>query len=279
MRPDGSPVADAGQDSTMEEASANAHGDAAADALGAQDTQAGAADAGGIGCVAGGACNPQGCQNGTWACGGAGRFCETTGLVEAGTACGPAGGDAGAQVCASTGQCVACDRGGSCSDPSAPCVRKTYDCSAGTAVCTVAGNVTDGTQCDAGAYCNAGVCSACKVTAPCRPAANPCHVGEVTACTGGVPTCTDQSTPAMPGVSCTASSGAPGVCDASGTCVACTPNAACNPNGNLCQSGDQSCSSGPACVNVNNVREDLPCAAGAICHSGACVACSAASCA
>ncbi|HXN32341.1 MAG TPA: hypothetical protein VN894_10785, partial [Polyangiaceae bacterium] len=170
-------------------------------------------------CLGGGACSPNDCQNGTWVCADAGRVCQETTAVSDGTPCGATtGGDAGAHVC-SAGQCAACNAGADCSDPAMPCVRKSYTCTSGTAVCAVTGNVADGTACGTGLYCNGGACAACKVGAACPPAGNACHLGKITACAAGVPTCTDQATPAPAGTSCGAAGGAAGVCDGSQSCI------------------------------------------------------------
>jgi hypothetical protein len=198
--------------------------------------------------------------------------------LEAGTPC-TGTDDASAHVC-SAGQCVACNAGGDCSDPSTPCIRKAYSCNSGSAQCEAVGKVSDGTACgDAGLeFCNAGACSACEVGASCVPASNACHNGKVTACTGGSPTCTDQDTLAAAGTSC----GPGAVCDGSGNCTDCSPNAQCNPVSNTCQTGVQSCASGPQCTNATNTNEGEVCGAagsGDICHSGACVACDPSSCA
>ena len=154
-----------------------------------------APEAGPPACVPGGSCAPNECQSGTWVCGDAGRVCQEVSAFDAGTPCGALGGDGGARVC-SAGQCVACNAGGDCSDPGEPCLKKSYDCSSGSAQCTAVTSVADGTPCgDAGLYCNGGACTACRVGAACPPAGNACHVGKVTACSaGGVATCTDQGT-------------------------------------------------------------------------------------
>ncbi|MDP9002073.1 MAG: hypothetical protein M3O46_18425, partial [Myxococcota bacterium] len=164
-----------------------------------------------IPCTAGGACPVSDCQNGTWACTDAGRVCQPTTIVTPGTPCGTAG--AASQVCSSTGACVACNAGGDCADALMPCVKKSYDCTSGAAVCRATGNVADGVSCGTGLNCNGGGCTACKVGAACPPAANPCHAGKITACTGGVATCTDQMTSAAAGTACTAAGGGSGVCD------------------------------------------------------------------
>ena len=229
-------------------------------------------------CVPGGTCAPGDCQYGTWVCVDGGRACQATTDVDAGTPCG-AGGDAGASVCKG-GQCVACSAGGDCSDPSVKCVKKTYDCASGAAVCTVSGNAPDGTTCgpSSAMYCNAGTCGACQVGTSCQPAVNACHAGKVTACVGGVATCTDQGVAAAPGTPCATQGGASGVCDANASCTACTGGAQCNPNNNACQVGVQSCSAGPQCMNPVPVHEGQTCGAGLVCHNGTCAACNAATC-
>ena len=229
-------------------------------------------------CVPGGSCSPGDCQNGTWVCVDGGRTCQATTAFDSGTPCG-ADGDAGASVC-NAGQCVACNAGGDCSDPSAKCVKKTYDCSSGTAICTVSGNVPDGTSCGTGApmYCNGGTCTACQVGTSCQPAANGCHVGKITACTGGIATCTDKGAAALAGTPCSAAGGASGVCDSNGSCAACSTGAQCNPNGDSCQVGVQSCSTGPHCTNPVDVHEGQTCGTGLVCHNGTCATCDSASC-
>src|SRR5579883_1811547 len=237
---------DATTDATLDGGAGDGASDAPPDAPDAATLDAsGAPDV--ATCTPGGACAPNECQTGSWVCDGGARVCQEASQIDAGTPCG-AGGDAGAHVC-NAGECVACSAGADCSDPAAPCVKRTYDCSSGSAVC--------------------------------KASANACHVGKVTACTGGVPTCTDQGTSAAAGAACPAAGGASGVCDGNGGCVACTPNAQCNPNGNPCQLGVQSCSAGFQCNGASNVLEGQVCggaSSGQICHNGACVACSAASC-
>ncbi|HZU85794.1 MAG TPA: hypothetical protein VE987_22870 [Polyangiaceae bacterium] len=275
-------AADGSSDGRPNDATLDAGGPADASVDQDADGHDGAADAsaetGAAQCVPGGGCTPGACQNGTWTCVDGGRVCQETTAVSNGTPCVASADDAGAHVC-SAGQCVACNAGGDCSDPATPCVKKSLDCSTGTATCSVSQDVTDGTPCDAGLYCNGGVCSACQVGAPCAPPANPCDVGRVTACAGGVATCTDQGTPASAGAACVAAGAARGVCDGAGHCAACSPGAQCNPSGNPCQVGMQACTSGVACTMPAPVREGQTCGAGQICHSGACVACNAASCA
>ena len=200
-------------------------------------------------CIPGGACSPGDCQNGSWACVNGIRACQETSAFDAGTPCGTGG----SRVC-NAGQCVACNAGGDCSAAAVPCIKKAYDCASGTAVCKVTGNASDGTPCGAGLYCSAGVCGACLVGAACLPAANACHVGKVTACTGATLSCADQGTAATAGTACSATGGASGVCDGSGACIACSPGAQCNPGGNVCQVGVESCSAGYACVGATNVH-------------------------
>ncbi|MGA7122798.1 MAG: hypothetical protein WBY94_22045 [Polyangiaceae bacterium] len=228
-------------------------------------------------CVGGGACAPNDCQNGTWACTDAGRVCRETTPVADGTPCGAGGGDAGGHVCGA-GQCVECNAGGDCSAPNTPCVKKSYSCGSGVAVCAVAGNLADGTSCGTGLYCNGGDCAACEVGSACPPAGNSCHVGKITACEGGVATCSDQNTDAAAGTSCLAAGGATGVCNGSGSCVACSAGTQCSPGGSMCSVGVQSCSGGPACQNAVPVDEGQSCGSGQICHNGACTACDATSC-
>ncbi|MGA7119138.1 MAG: hypothetical protein WBY94_03525, partial [Polyangiaceae bacterium] len=270
---DATPDAEVVIDSSMREAAPGPDSAVVPSALG--ETADAETDAGnGTTCVPGGACSPSDCENGTWACLGGSRVCQATTAFDAGTPC---GGDGGSSVC-NAGQCIACNAGGDCSDAVALCVKKAYDCSSGAPVCKVTGNVSDGTACGAGLYCNAGVCAACEVGAACLPATNACHVGTVAACTGGTPTCTDQGTAAPAGTVCSAAGVASGVCDGNGACVACRPGAQCNPGGNACQVGIEACSTGYQCVGTTNVREGQTCGAGQICHNGACSACDNTSC-
>src|SRR6202142_3879630 len=163
----------------------------------------------------GGSCSPRDCQNGTWACVDGGRVCQETTAFDAGTPCG-VGGDGGASVC-NAGQCVACNAGGDCSDPSAKCVKKTYDCSSGTGVCKVNGNAPDGTSCGMALYCAAGACAPCLVGTSCQPASNACHAGKITACTAGIQTCSDLGMAAGASTSCSAAGGGSGVRDGNGS--------------------------------------------------------------
>jgi|GEM_PF-371383 hypothetical protein len=238
-------------------------------------------------CTPGGSCAFSSCQSGSYVCEDGGRVCSpiATELIEAGTACSQpdeagVAVDAGTAtfVCNAAGACVACNAGGDCSDPTLPCIRKAYACSSGVATCQTVGDAVEGSSCGTGVYCYGGVCSTCTVGAACAPATNPCHLGSVTACTAGVPTCTDQTTNAAAGKACETATVPSGVCDGAGNCVSCTPNALCTPTGNTCRSGTMSCSSGPDCVAGNAVNQGKPCGTGKVCSDGTCVACGAASC-
>lgn len=197
-------------------------------------------------------------------------FCKTN---PNGTPCG----SGSSQVC-NGGQCVPCNAGGSCDDPSMPCVHSTYSCASGTAQCEQVSFVTDGNSCGGSNYCFGGVCGPCQMNVACAPAANPCHVGKVTSCAGGNATCTDQGSNASAGTSCQTGS-VTGVCDGAGSCAACTVNAQCLLNSG-CQTGITTCSTGPQCTSPSNENEGQPCGApGNICHAGACGACNVATCA
>jgi hypothetical protein len=184
-------------------------------------------------------------------------------------------------VC-SGGACVTCTHGGDCTDPAAPCMKKSYDCSTGVAVCMAAGNATNGSACSATDFCYDGVCSPCTLNAPCAPAAAPCNVGKVASCTNGVPQCQDTGVAAASGTSCTLSAdggGGSAVCNA-GVCAACTPHAACNPGNNACQLGTLSCATGVSCTATGPAADNTVCGSNSICLSGACVTkCDATSCA
>ncbi|MDP9002305.1 MAG: hypothetical protein M3O46_19610, partial [Myxococcota bacterium] len=262
---DAIPLQDASQDRTIVYDGAGSTRDAVADSLSVSTT-----------CVSGGDCSPNDCQSGTWGCVDGGRVCQLVSAKD-GTPC-TANADAGSYVC-SAGKCAACNAGADCTDPTKPCITKSYDCTSGAAVCTARGNAPEGVGCGAGLYCTGGACAACQVGAACPPAANACHLGKVTACTGGVATCVDQGTNAPAGTSCKPASGASGACDGSGTCSPCSEGAQCNPSGNTCQVGVQSCSAGVQCKNAVFVQEGKTCGAGKICHAGACGACDGTSCA
>ena len=57
-----------------------------------------------------------------------------------------------------------CIQNGDCSDPATPCIKRTYDCSTGHAVCGAGSNVAEGQPCGAGLICHTGACSACNAT-------------------------------------------------------------------------------------------------------------------
>jgi hypothetical protein len=260
-----SPPADASRptDSTQTDGSQS---DAPSDVHGSDAPEGGPPDSAST-CVPGGRCTPPtDCHDGTFVCGDAGAVCAATTAIADGTPCGTTAGF----VC-SGGNCVACNAGGDCSDAGAPCVRSTYACQTGVAVCAVAGNVADGTSCNGTMYCYSGTCSACTVNASCAPQTKPCDVGKVTSCAGGTMVCTDQGTAAAAGTACQTASVSSGVCDGQGNCVSCTPNASCSPG--PCMSGTISCSTGPVCNPASNINEGMTCGSGSICVSGSCVAC------
>jgi hypothetical protein len=238
-------------------------------------------------CAPGGSCTFSECQLGSYVCDDGGPVCTATGQLEAGAACSGSV-DAGALpdadanaitfVCNAAAACVECNAGGDCSDTTEPCIRKTYDCSTGVAECKEVGFASEGMKCGNGMYCYSGVCSPCTVNVACAPATNPCHAGLVTACTGGVATCTDQGTNAAAGLACQTATVPSGVCDGNGSCVVCSVNAQCTPAGTPCQSGTMTCSSGPRCVSSGNINQGKSCGTGEICSSGSCVPCNASTC-
>ena len=216
----------------------------------------GAADA--ASCEGGASCTPSTCVNGIVSCTASGPQCTVLGPMPTGTAC--EGG-----VCFS-GACVPCNPGADCTD-AGTCLQMAIVCSTGQPVCTVTGNVTNGTSCGTNMYCGNGVCSACTNGAPCAPTANPCHVGSAACADGGI-TCNDLGTFVNNGTSC----GANMVCD-NGACNACTTGTPCNPPGNTCQTGTTQCTTGVStCGSLVNVLTGTACgAANQACNAGSCV--------
>jgi hypothetical protein len=195
-------------------------------------------------CTGGGFCSPGACELGVNVCDGGALECAVTGNASNGATC-----DAGA-VC-SAGACAACSGGTDCTEAGS-CQKMTIACNAGSAVCTAAGLVTDGTQCGSNLYCNAGACKACTNGASCAPTGKPCDQG-VVSCSQGQVVCTDKGTFAQSGTSC----GTNMVCNASGACVACAANVQCTPSANPCHLGLTSCASGASvCVDTGNPQVD-----------------------
>ena len=212
-------------------------------------SEAGEAGQGGDGstCLAGGSCSPGECQVGQYTCDDGGLTCGSVQPVTNGTQCGGDGGagDSGAtgSVC-KQGVCSACNSGADCSVANS-CKTSVYVCTTGSAVCTQVGNANDGTMCGSGMVCSGGVCTTCMVGNPCTPT-NACHKGSISACTGGVATCTDTMTAANNGMIC----GMNQVCNG-GVCSSCAANVACQP-ANACHTGVTSCATGVStCVDTN----------------------------
>ncbi len=264
---------DAGPDATITDGgtdSGSTPADSGAEATmpGDGGGEAGGGKEGGTCFDGGGACFVSDCEKGSLGCtADGGLACLPSTPEPNGTACAKDGGN----VC-NGGACVACAQGASCV-PSGSCWQATNSCSSGSAVCADAGPVADGTSCGTNMWCAGGTCAACQVDAGCAPAGNPCHIGKVTACTGGTPTCTDQGTTESDGYACPG-----GICVAGG-CVACAPNGPCNAG--PCATGAQSCTTSVQCVGTN-VADGTACGGSGsneICESGQCVTkCDLASC-
>jgi hypothetical protein len=227
-------------------------------------------------CLGGGACTPAECQVGQLACDAGAAFCSSIQSVTNGTLCGVDGGDAGDGVC-NQGTCAACATGGDCSAQNS-CNRSVYVCTTGSPVCTDAGNASEGSPCGTGMYCYGGVCSTCTVSAACTPT-NHCHMGTVSSCSGGVPTCMDTGQAATDGASC----GSNQVCSG-GMCVACTANVACTP-ATTCHSGLTSCATGTSvCTDTGNLTNGTlctgsnPCFQTYTCQAGTCTGSNPVSC-
>jgi hypothetical protein len=213
-------------------------------------------------CVAGNACSPAECQLGTTVCGDGGTAsCSSSMNAMNGTSC-DAGADAMA-VC-NNGSCGTCRNGADCTEAGS-CQAMTVSCTSGSAVCTAAGTVNDGTSCGTNLYCNKGACAACTAGASCVPAGKPCNAGKVS-CSAGQIVCTDQQTAAANGTSC----GTNEVCN-NGQCVSCTANVVCTPTANACHTGLTSCATGASvCSDQGAGQNGVVCGTNMTCTSGSC---------
>jgi hypothetical protein len=205
-------------------------------------------------CTSGIACTPAVCINGTIECTPS-TVCSVVGPSPTGSSC--EGG-----VC-NDGGCIACKEGDSCAEAGS-CQTMSIVCSSGGPVCTLGSNLPNGTQCDAGAYCNNGQCAPCMNGAPCTPT-DSCHQGS-TMCSGGNATCTDLGTNASNGTPC----GMNEVCN-NGSCSPCTSGTSCNPGGNPCQTGTTSCTTGTqTCTSPSDVATGTVCGTNQACNAGTC---------
>lgn len=190
--------------------------------------------------------------------------CTDTTFVAAGTACTTSTGGAG--VCnGSSGSCVACVQGATCTSANPCAATATIDCSSGAPVCTDQTFLATGTACTsgtaAGVCSSSGVCNACVTGTACT-STNVCATSAAISCTSGGPVCTDQTFEAD-GTSCTTVSG--GVC-LSGTCQSCTNGASCVP-ASPCDVGTLSCGTTPTCVDTGT---PVTCPSGQTCTNGTC---------
>jgi sugar lactone lactonase YvrE len=132
------------------------------------------------------------------------------GVIECGTGvpvCAPtqvhtADGDpCGANQVCSSGVCVACTSGTTCTPAGALCHVGAIACTTGAPVCNDTGsNAVDGTGCGTNLFCNAGACVACPQGSACTPT-NVCHAGHIVCGTGSA-VCVDDGTPANDNGAC-----------------------------------------------------------------------------
>jgi streptogramin lyase len=211
-------------------------------------------------CVSGAPCTlSDPCAVGAIECLGDSPMCIHASNAPDGTSCG------NGETCLA-GSCGLCaDAGEGCTPPEDVCVLGTRFCiGAGTSVCSLTGNVPDGTSCGTGTVCSRGSCVDCKTGAACVPAGNSCDTG-VMDCSGG-PVCLDTGMPVPNGTAC----GLFKVCNA-GACGDCAAGAACD----ACPPGTISCTTGvPLCVPSGIVSPDgTVCEDGGVCSQGACTPC------
>ncbi|MDP1921689.1 MAG: hypothetical protein Q8L14_35945 [Myxococcales bacterium] len=211
--------------------------------------------------------NTDPCKEGDTTCGAMAGCEDSTRQRPSGAACGVG------RVCTSTGQCITCDEGASCSgNPSSPCVAGVVRCASGSATCVDGAPAPSGLACGVDRVCVGGNCLQCVTNAACasNPGA-PCRRG-VTTC-GATPACID-GTNAAAGTAC----GTDLVCSASGTCVACQAGASCTTNpGSACRRGVVECSTGaPVCVDDALKPAGTSCGMNTVCTAaGTCAACTA----
>lgn len=214
-------------------------------------------------CNAGATCTPSnGCHEGTIACTTGEPVCADTLTPKAdGTQCGD-------ELVCSSGVCLPCVAGASCTFAANRCHKGRVACGTGRPVCEDAEvNADDGTTCGDGLVCDDGACRACASGSACSPA-DPCHRGAL-ACGTGEPVCVDLGTSAPNGTPC----GDGAVCNA-GACLPCAEGTTCVPDAS-CHVGRVSCVTGEAsCVDLLSNRPDgAQCGELAACVSGACLPC------
>jgi len=213
-------------------------------------------------CQAGAACTPMNpCHLGMLACSTGAPVCTDRNVnAAAGTSCGTN------MVCNASGVCGPCTVGSSCSVSGMPCKTAANVCTSGAPVCTVSGNVANGTSCGTNMVCQTGSCVSCTAGLACAPT-NPCHAGTQT-CSPSI-TCSDTNRNLAAGTSC----GTNMVCNASGVCGACTPGAACT-HANACKVGTTSCVTGvPVCAEMGNKANGTSCGTNQVCNNGTCGPC------
>ncbi|MER2562604.1 MAG: hypothetical protein ABTQ32_17900 [Myxococcaceae bacterium] len=221
-----------------------------------------------LSCVAGASCstNADSCRRGVVQCSTGSAVCVDDALKPAGSSCGAD------QVCTSTGMCVACGAGGSCTTNPSPCRAGLFSCATGTQVCVDGAPKAAGTSCGAAQSCDAnGFCGACVAGASCssNPGA-PCKSGIID-CSTGSTRCLD-STNVTAGTAC----GPDRVCTSAGSCIACVAGSSCTTNPNPgCRTGITACTTGAqTCVDSGNRAAGTSCGMNQVCSPGGnCVTC------
>src|SRR4029079_14916444 len=128
-------------------------------------------------------------------------------------------------VCNTSGTCVSCTAGGTCTGNTNPCKNGVYSCSSGGMLCVDGSNKMGGITCGTNMVCYGnGNCGNCTANQSCTTNPNPCFTG-ITSCSTGASVCNNNTQKAT-GTSC----GTNMVCNSAGNCVACTAGAACSTN-------------------------------------------------
>src|SRR5207253_985218 len=102
------------------------------------------------------------CRTGTTTCNTGAPVCAESGNVANGTSC-------GTDLVCSSGSCVSCTTGLSCT-PANACHAGTQACSPAITCADTGRNLVNGTTCGANLVCNNGMCLTCTAGATCQPA-------------------------------------------------------------------------------------------------------------
>ncbi len=171
------------------------------------------------------------------------------------------GSDCGSGRVCSSGSCVACANGATCTPAGAPCHKGALDCSSGLPECKDQGTYQpNGTGCGTDLVCNNGSCAVCRAGTVCTPDDNVCKTGQ-TECTTGASVCkATGNVPDSPRVSC-----GPGMSCSAGTC-------AINPGCGSAAALDCPCA-GAGSLNCNGARQalKLKCTGGVWVDNGTCL--------